>query len=198
MKPNYSWETDEEGEWELTSPTPTAPGRNPRRMFFVLLVLVVVTIALISNLFERRLAAREAIVRQNVIAAHRTWEQAVARQDLELFSSLISRSDADWYQSQRRLLMSGRVIDRGQFDLTLTPAFVDQFEVVLDSNWRQAELRFPQQYVVGDGDEKQSIILDQTYVYHIRGSRWQVASPSVTFWGDTLSLIHISEPTRPY
>lgn len=185
MKPNYSWETDEEGEWELTSPTPTAPGRNPRRMFFVLLVLVVVTIALISNLFERRLAAREAIVRQNVIAAHRTWEQAVARQDLELFSSLISRSDADWYQSQRRLLMSGRVIDRGQFDLTLTPAFVDQFEVVLDSNWRQAELRFPQQYVVGDGDEKQSIILDQTYVYHIRGSRWQVASPSVTFWGDT-------------
>lgn len=185
MKPNYSWETDEEGEWELTPPTPTAPGGNQRRVFFILLALVVVLIVLIFNLFERRLAAREDIVRQNVVAAHRTWEQAVARQDLELFSSLISRSDAHWYQSQRRLLMSGRAIDRSQLGLMLTPAPVDQFEVVLDSNWRQAELRFPQQYVVDDSEAEQIVTLDQTYVYQIRGSRWQAAPPPPAFWGDT-------------
>ncbi len=185
MKPNYSWETDEEGEWELTTPTPATAAHHQRRIFFVLLALVVVTLVLIFNLFERRLAAREDIVRQNVVAAHRTWEQAVARQDLELFSSLISRSDADWYQSQRRLLMSGRAIDRSQFDLTLVPARVDQFEIVLDANWRQAELRFPQQYVMGDGDAERIITLNQTYVYQIRGSRWQAAPPPATFWGNT-------------
>lgn len=185
MKPNYSWETDEEGEWEPTPSPPVPSGRNQRRMFFILLTLVVVIIVLVFNLFERRLAAREDIVRQNVVAAHRTWEQAVARQDLELFSSLISRSDADWYQSQRRLLMSGRAVDRSQFDLTLSPTPANQFEVVLDSNWRRAELRYPQQFVVGGASVEQTITLEQTYIYQISGSRWQAAPPPTTFWGDT-------------
>lgn len=200
MKNNYSWETDDEADWE-PSPTPVVTSSRGKLYALLLLIAGVAVIGiLILLLLNRRLEGREDIIRQNVIAAQHTWEQAVERQDLELFSTLISRKQADWYQSQRRLLMSGRALDREALGLALLPVETNQFEVELDANWRKAELTFPRQYGVIGADGQSPITLYQTLTYQISGDRWQLAQPSVSFWGgpvvEDVGMLHITYPER--
>lgn len=185
MKPNYKWETDDDSDWEQSPIPDPNPGSGSRRTVIVLLSAVMLVFAVVLFWFEQRLGAREEIVRQNVIAAHRTLEQAIAQRDLELFSSLISREDPDWYQSQRRLLMSGRVVERRQFDLAVSSTPSEDVDISLDDNWRRAEVTFSQQYVIENGESEKAITLSQTQVYQIRGSRWQSTPPPAAYWGDT-------------
>src|SRR5690606_16757564 len=141
---------------------------------------IVVVFGLILVIFNRRLESREEIVRQSVVAAHRTWEQAVARQDLELFTSLIAREDSRWFQTQRNLLMSGRVFDRSAFGLEQAIAAAATPSVELDANWRRAEVAYEQQYTTGDAPRP--ITLRISAAYQLRGSRWQAAPLPEAFW----------------
>ncbi len=197
---NYSWETEEESDWDTVVEPEPPPRRHARRTLLLLGAAVVLVFAAIFVLFERRLAAREELVRQNVIAAHRTWEQAVARQDLELFSSLVAREDTDWYQSQRRLLMAGRAVDRGTLEMSLQPAELPEPAVELDANWRRALVSYPRAYTFTRDGREQTINLLLTHHYQLRGSRWQAVPPSVSFWGATLEqethFLHVTYPAR--
>lgn len=200
MKSNYSWETEDEGDWELVqSPEPTPP-RKGSRTLLMLVAGVAVACLLILLLLDRRLEGREAIIQQNVIAAHRTWKQAVESQDLELFSSLISREHTDWYQAQRKLLMSGRLFGRDSFGLDLMPDAPALFVVDLDSGWRRAVLTFPQEYEIENSDGGRSISLFQTQTYQITGNRWLLAQPPDSLWGawvtKDIGLINVSYPER--
>jgi len=202
MKNNYSWETDDESDWEPSStPEVSSPRIGPRTLLLLVAGVVVVCL-FIFFLLDRRLEGREDIIRQNIIATQHTWEQAVNRQDLELFSTLISRAQADWYQSQRRLLMSGRTLDRRSFGLELLPDDPDQFDIDidLDANWRKAELTFPRQYAVSGTDERPPITLYQTLTYQISGDSWQLAPPPASFWGDSITedigMVNITYPGR--
>lgn len=200
MKTNYSWETEDESEWEATTSPNPEPGRHPRRALLLLGLAVVIGCAVIIFLANNRLKRREELVRQNVVAAHQTWEQAVTRQDLELFSSLITRADNEWYQSQRRLLMSGRILDRDSFGLSESGTVITAPDIILDSNWRRAEVTFPRTYKTKDGNSEQQVSLMMTQVYQLRGSRWQVAKPTEEYWGNLESRqvgrLIISYPQR--
>lgn len=200
MKSNYSWETEDENDWEPAPAPEQAPARNNSRAFILLVAGVAAACLLILLILDRRLEEREDIVRQNVIAARRTWEQAVARQDLELFSALISREHADWYQSQRRLLMSGRILNRESFGLERLPVEPDYLDVDVNTNWRQAELTFPQQYRAAGREASTPVILLQTQTYELVGNRWQLARPSDSFWGDDIQeevgLLRLYYPER--
>jgi len=200
MKNNYNWETDDESDWEPSSTPEVGSQQVGPRALLLLVAGVVAACLLILFLLHRRLEGREDIIRQNIIAAQRTWEQSVDRQDLELFSTLISRAQADWYQSQRRLLMSGRTLDRRSFGLELLPDEPDQFDIDLDANWRKAELTFPRQYAASGMNEQPSITLYQTLTYQISGERWQLAPPPASFWGNSITedigFLNITYPER--
>ena len=200
MKNNYSWETDDESDWEPSSTPEVSSPRVGSRALLLPAAGVIVACLLILFLLDRRLEGREDIIRQNIVAAQRTWEQSVDRQDLELFSTLISRAQADWYQSQRRLLMSGRTLDRRSFGLELLPGEPDQFDIDLDASWRKAELAFPRRYTVSGTDDRPPITLFQTLTYQISGDRWQLAPPSASFWGNSviedIGLVNITYPER--
>lgn len=203
MKTRYSWQTEEQEEWSDESrPDQAARPRRDKRL--TLLILAVVTIAVfafIYILFERRLQSREDLVRQNVLAAHQTWEQAVRRNDLELFTNLLARDDSDWFQSQRRLLMADRALSREAFGLALDSSVPITPQVKLDANWRRAELTYPQIYASKSADGSvQTITLGQTQVFQLRGSRWVYSPPSAAFWGDTqtgeTSRLEVAFPAR--
>lgn len=187
MKTHYSWETEEETEWTAED-QPDPPDRSRAGSPRILLGLVLATAIAFAALFiyfDRRLEANEESVRQDVLAAHRTWEQAVAGNDLELLTSLLGRDDPDWYLSQRRLLMAGRATSRDGFGLSPGPEPNDSPRVELDANWRRAEVTFPRQYVLGTGEGQTEIInLTQTQLFQARGSSWQVIAPTDAFWGN--------------
>lgn len=191
MKTNYNWETEEDDGWSDGVPADPSPrsGRSQRRTLLLLFGVTAVVFILIFILFERRLQAREELVRQNVLAAHQTWEQAVARRDLELFTSLLARDDADWFQTQRRLLMADRALEREPLGLALDPAPAVPPAVQLDANWRRAELAFPQEYLFTPEDgPPRKITLTHTQFYQLRGNRWQTAHPPDSFWGNTITF----------
>ncbi len=186
MKTHYSWETEEEAEWP-DDPQPSPMNRSRvgvKRMLLGLVLMTAVAFVALFVYFDHRLESREEIVRQGVLAAHRTWEQAVAREDLELFTSLLGREDTGWYHSQRRLLMAGRVSSRDAFGLSLVPAPDGSPLVELDANWRHAEVIFPQQYAIDvPGEQTQTIHLLHTQLYQVHGESWQVAPLDEYFWG---------------
>lgn len=186
MKTKYNWDTDE-GDWDSPSVPPTPRPKRKRRAFIALVGLVIIAISLGLALFDRRLASREEIVRQNILAAHRTWEQAVLSGDSELFVSLLVRDDLKWFQSQRRLLISNLLLDRTQLGLSLIGPLTPAFEVLLDSNWRRAEVSFPLKYSYSSDGSEHDVTLLQTNLMQIRGNRWQIAIPGEPYWGDVRS-----------
>lgn len=187
MKTRYSWETEEEAEWTAEA-QPDSPSRSrtrTRRILVGLILATAVAFAALFVYFDRRLEANEEIVRQDVLAAHRTWERAVAGGDLELLTSLLGRDDPEWFLSQRRLLMAGRATSRDAFGFSPGPVPNDLPTIDLDANWRRAEVTFSRQYVVETaGGRAQIINLTQTQLYQVRGRSWQVVAPTDEFWGD--------------
>jgi hypothetical protein len=126
-------------------------------------------------MLERRIA-------DDVIASHRILQQAVVAQDLELFTSFLSKENAAWLQTQRQLLAEGLITGRDALGLALQPA-ANTATVDL------AELHFEQQYLVtGLVGSEQSIRLQQTSLYrYFRTQRWLQVPPDEDFWGKTLT-----------
>lgn len=191
MKTHYSWETEEEGDWApepATNRSPSNSSRQRRPLLLVVFTTIVVFVA-IFIFFDRRLGAREEIVRQNVLAAHRTWERAVESSDLELLTSLLGRADSDWFITQRQLLMTDRSLSRDAFDLIPISSEEESPTVELDPNWRQATVYFAQNYSYPiDEREKQPVQLTHTQFFELRGSNWRVVAPPNSFWSGLKSF----------
>ena len=202
MKPRYNWQTEEEQEWDLSTPEPVPTSRRKRVWALILLIgLTGMVFTSAIFLFERRLRSQEESVALDVQATHRTLEQAVASEDLELYTSLLSRDDLGWYQLQRRLLQSGRVLDRRVLGLDWKPATPSAPEIDLDPNWRRAIATFPQSYTLMAAEgPAESVTLNQTLYYQIRGSRWLLTKPSAAYWGKEVTRefgrLVISYPER--
>ena len=182
MKTHYSWETDEERDWVESqfSPTAATGGRSPRRLLLAMAGAAAVFV-LLFFLADRRLQGREDAVAANVRASHETWEQAVKRDDLELFTTLLARDDAPWFMAQRRLFMAGRVLRRDALGLDWQLEETEPARVQLSGNWRRAEVEFAQTYRAGG----EMVRLRLAQVFRLRGQRWQYAAPDESFWGRT-------------
>lgn len=205
MKPGYSWKTDEEADDAPDQEQPLPQARRTigsrRLTFIVLIAATVLMFAAMTVLFNRRIKANEDAVQRDVTAAFQTWRQAVEGHDLELFTSLLSRQDMDWFLDQRRIFMVSRTLERTALGIRQDGASSRVESVKLDPNWREAEVTFSQPYVAeSTAGQTQAFELRHTRVFRLQGDRWLQAEPDEDYWGeiDLLQTPHlvVSFPER--
>jgi hypothetical protein len=192
MSGRFDWQTDEDGAWSAPE-GPRRPGRGSRRLWTVAL-LIFLGAGLLYALYQfsqRRLSQREAVVKTEVLAAHNTWQQAVARGDLELLTSLTDRDEAGWFTAQRRLLLAGRTLDRTALGLKQDGDAPPLPEAVLSSDLSSAELTYLQSYRPVGADDETPLLMAQTAYYERRGALWLQRPPTAEEWGPELERANV-------
>jgi hypothetical protein len=202
MKTQYHWQTEDEhvsgSEPDLQPATP--PYNKNRSLLFVTLFLLGAFLLLLV-FFQRRALSREEIVIRDVIATSNTLEQAIMRNDVELFTNLLSRDDSNWFLSQRRLFLSHRLTGREALGLwNSTPQPASQV-ADLDANWREARVSLVRDYEFYSPEGiTQTISLEQTQYYRLQGENWLYAHPNDDYWGERKTLstdrLVVSYPAR--
>jgi hypothetical protein len=202
MKTLYHWQTEDEhvlgSELDLQPATP--PYNKNRSLLFITLFLLGAFL-LLFVFFQRRALSREEIVIRDVIATSNTLEQAILRNDVELFTNLLSRDDSNWFMNQRRLFLSHRLTGRealGLWNSTPQPA---SNVVELDANWREARVSLVRDYEFSSPEGfTQTVSLVQTQYFRLQGANWLYAHPDDDYWGEKKTLtterLVVSYPAR--
>ncbi len=183
----FDWQTEEEGP---ITPASTAVSKGRRRKWLVPLIFAsfVGLVVVAGWQLERQAESREEAVTADVLAAFNVWRQAVLRRDIDLLDTLLLDGGAKWTATQRRLMQSGRIIDRQDMGLALVAGGLEALDgqpmVDLADNWRSAEITFPLIYqMIGGEDETSDAKLDQTLFLRREGARWLLRQPEEAFWG---------------
>jgi len=114
----------------------------------------------------RQVWLQEQTVKQDVLAVHSTWLQAVISGDVELLAQLLSREDINWLTSQRRQLLQGSMLDRQPLELSAAGQPVPM-AINLAPDWKKAEITMVEAF--NGGEEREPVMLEQTYLW----LRWQ-------------------------
>ncbi|MBE2200757.1 MAG: hypothetical protein IAE79_19245 [Anaerolinea sp.] len=185
---NFDWHSEEETGWEEKKPAVTTAVPQRRRWWpTLLLILTLLGIGswLITHQVNARIAATTAQVEADVRAAHELVLDAAARHDGELLRANLSGRLPDWYAMQENLTDAGALFDRSLLGLTLAATQPDASQIMLDPEFRQAEVSFPRAYLTMNGEGvTQTVTLQQTAVYRRGAQRWLLASPATEFWGN--------------
>lgn len=191
MKKGFDWQSEDDQLWEqrIDSPVLQQSGWNRRLVFVIPIALIAIVLLLVVIGFQRRMSSAEEIVAKDVTAAQTTMVLAVQSDDLELFTSLLSRDNAEWFITQRRLFLADRILGREAFGINTVSNKFDIQAIKIDPNWRQAEVTFTQWYQKElPNGESQPVQLEQTYFLKVDGNRWQLAEPEASFWGSQREL----------
>lgn len=202
---SFEWQTDEEYEWDETSPQPEPPRRR-RRWPWLLLVAVVLAataVFLIYRQLNQRIDAATEETEAELLASYAVWQQAVQNQDENLFNSLMSGRDPEWVAAQRSLLHTGMLFDRSGFGLAWEPG-VGETAVLSQTfslDFTSVELTTLQNYTwTIDNGVTQTVQLARTEVYRLGADRWLYAPPEPEFWGETQAvngqLLRVTYPAR--
>ena len=205
MSGHFSWQTDEDGEWDelLSQPPPPPP---PRRLWLWGLILFAAATLIPFIIYQRlqkqvELATTQA--REEVLAAHSLSQTAAANQDTDLFRSNLSRHDPYWADVQRELVSRGRFHDRSAFGLQWWAASAvnqanptEPISLTLSPDLLSAELIYEQEYQLpGSPAEAIStspiiVTLHHTVIYRRSENRWLRADPLDEFWGTLEEIEH--------
>lgn len=185
---NFDWHSEEDVGWEEQNVTMETTTARPRRIWITLLLILGLIGAgswAVVWQINQRIAAITAQVEADVQASHALMLDAAAHQDRELLRSVLSGRSPDWYKMQEELADAGTLLSRPLFGLTLSDTQTDvPPEIVLDPEFKQAEVSFTQAYLVQDADGvAQTVTLQQTAVYRHGAQRWLLAVPETEFWG---------------
>ncbi|MCP4423250.1 MAG: hypothetical protein GY803_02030 [Chloroflexi bacterium] len=199
MKPLFRWRTEEDEFWTDEPPATAVP----RRKDGLLIWFIGLTLAGIGVIYWRQIRPirlEEAQLQAEVLASHRTWEQAAAANDFDLFAHLLAHEDLVWQNEQRELFLKGLSLDRAALGL-YAQAEPGNTAVALSPDWQTAEVIFEQTYTaVTEHEIAATIQLQQTHLYQRDGSRWLQAAPDDAFWGETLTYegewLTLLYPTR--
>jgi hypothetical protein len=203
MKTLYQWQTEDEHTWDSEpdlQPAKLPHNRNRSLLFISILLLGAVVLLLIF--LHRRAVTREEIVVRDVIATSSTLEQAITRNDVELFTNLLSRDDLNWFMSQRRLFLSDRMTGRDALGLKNYSTFQSaSHSVELNADWREAKVSLIRNYEYASPEGSTQIVsLEQTYYFRLKGVHWLYASPGDDYWGEERILstehLYVSYPSR--
>lgn len=205
MSGNFSWQTEEEGEWEelLPQPSPQSPRRRLWLWGLVLIAVALLTTFLIYNRLQKQVELATAQAREDVIAAHSLSQTAAANQDTDLFRSNLSRHDPYWADVQRELVSRGRFHDRSAFGLQWWAASAvnqanptEPISLTLSPDLLSAEIIYEQEYQLPGSptDEFPAgqiiVTLHHTAVYRRSEERWLRADPLDEFWGALEEVEH--------
>lgn len=186
MKTRYNWQTDAEETWEqsLGHNPPQKSPQSSRRKLWLLLVLVCGAFVFVFGLARLRIQSREKILISDVLAADGIIEKAIDNGDLELFTASLSGDDQEWVESQRRLFLSNKLVDRNALDLQQAARQSTTPSAALDPDWRQATVLHPVTYELQSTDGSTiTVILNQTRLFKAKDGRWLLSHPDEDFWG---------------
>lgn len=199
MADNFDWQTEED-EIEPWPGKPPPSHRSRRKVPAVVLLLLLVTGASAFWLYRQgqaRVAGVTAAVEADVLSLHELVQQASNRQDIELFSPLLSGRDPAWAELQDELVARGYLNNRAFWGLAADAAPSPPFgnsntaagssaAVILAADLQFAEVRYQQNYrLAGEPEETAPVRLQQTAFYGYSGAgRWLLAPPGADFWGE--------------
>ncbi|MCP4362005.1 MAG: hypothetical protein GY796_28675 [Chloroflexi bacterium] len=198
MSDNFDWQTEDDSSWELNEQpaqeTAVSPSRSWRTLTLILL-LGIVAATVIYGQFNRRIAAQTAVIEADILSTHNLINRAIAKNDREILSPLLSGRDLAWTHTQEQLFQQHLFYDRPPFGLHLAEEFSSGGNLTMDdphfggiivaSDLNAAELQVWQPYQT---DEGQPIMLAHTAVYRRGRSRWLLSPPEDAFWGDWQTL----------
>jgi hypothetical protein len=202
MKPQFNWLTEEdEDTWqENAPPLPFRSRRSYRRLLGLCLLLLIAGATAVALVVHRQNAAIEQVT-QEVTAVFQTTQQAITRQDAELYAQLLSARDRNWFNAQRRLFAAGLPIERTPLGLQRLTDVSPMPNVTLSPTLQEAEVTYDQPYrPVAELGIPGFVTLRQTAVYRRQGVRWLQAAPDDDFWGETqttqATMLRLTYPTR--
>jgi len=202
MSKNFDWTTEEDQDWEEYRPSPPeAPSPGPRwRRWLLLLFLALLVGGILAYQARREVSAVTADVQADILSSQALLEQAKERDDLEMFTTILSGRDAQWTVAQQTLFQRGLLWDRQPFGLNLLPTEAAVISVTVSPDLQSAEMLVERQYAVAQtGDplpdaretmtipsppttETVSLLLPLTFR---RGeARWLLAPPTDDYWGN--------------
>lgn len=195
MSNEFEWKTEEEAGWEDEIVVPeTRPSRPfPWKLLALLLVVALVVVGGARWQLNRQVSAATANVENEVRAAHRFLQQVAARQDEDLFRSLLSGRDMAWTEVQKTLVAEGWFGNPPLLGWTAVPPAADAAQAVtptvpltitLSPDFFTAEVQSEQSYHLRNPQGMtETVTLRQTAVYRKGDTRWLYAPPDEEFWG---------------
>jgi len=197
---NFDWRTDDNGEWEGSRPHRVRPARR-RRWILPLAIILTIIVAggAIYWQVQKRVAAAEAVLGDEVRSSFQLISQANDEGDIELFRNLLSGSDLEWASDLQELFSQGWLFDLRPYGLSSAPLAVGDVEVTLSPELNSAEVSALATYRASSGAAPGTVRLRQTKVFR-KGERWVWAPPREAFWSGDATVqeryLSVSYPVR--
>ena len=180
---SFHWQTDDKADWEKPAPPPSSP---PKWRFGPLSLLIVGLVALaavtIRQQVNNHIEAVSETLRAEVTAAFWLSRGAAARQDEELYLTLLSGRDQAWIESQMTLLAANQIGGRAMWQM---PA-ADDPEIMgialsPDLNTATITVRQPLLTILPDGRSR-TIQVYQIDIFRRGQDHWLLSPPDTAFW----------------
>lgn len=190
---DFEWQTteaeDEERWQEGVEETGAGPPSRRRRWLVLLLTLALAATAafLLYREGQQRIEESAALLEEDVLSSHQLGQTALERQDLELFTTILSGREPAWTEAQKERLETGLLYQQSPSVLGLVPvAAVDRSpEVSFDAELREATVTEAWRYRLPGGEVSETITLTQTAVYRKGSDRWLLSpTQQEDFWGN--------------
>ncbi len=180
---SFHWQTEDNTNWDNPTPPPTPPSR--RRSWPLALLLLGVLAAGAFTIWQQVTGRVEVVseaVRDEVTAAFWLARGAAARQDEELYLTLLSGREPAWTEAQMSLLAANQVGGRSLWEMPAAgdPHILD-IAVSPDLNTATVTVRQPLQATLPDG-RSQTITVHQVDVFRRGEEHWLLAPPDNAFW----------------
>jgi hypothetical protein len=198
MSTDFDWQTEEdEGFDPHREATAVDANPSPYRAYAGIFLLVVALLAGAGWLGYRQLRQRvedsTAAARHDVLSSYELVSTAVARNDDELLTILLSGRSASWSETQKKLVEQDLLLDRAFAGLrrqeepaTLVEVVVLPDLLVAEVTYRQLYTAVPVTAVPAAAESARTIALQHTAVYRRGDDRWLLAPPGPEFWGNRI------------
>jgi hypothetical protein len=183
---HFEWRTEED-EPRSEPLTPVATSRDSRRKwpYLVVTLLLLATAGLLAGRQVRRqVSVAENTAADDVRHAFYLAQQALARGDAELYSSLLDRTDTVWLAGRQEAVEEGVSADLSFAGLVPQPGELEVLGVTLSPDLSGAELRWRRSFTVDAGSGLAgTATLEYVDFYRYQEGRWLLAPPPPHFWG---------------
>ena len=192
----FDWQTEEQQDNPLWNGVESTVSAAPwvRRRWFLGGLLGLLVLILAGVWLRGQLSQATEQVETAVLASHTLSQEAMAANDLELFTVVLSGSQPDWAQVQQSRFRSGTLDDRQMWGLIPTGApAVPTVELNAQLSEAIVTSERPYQTILPTG-EQTAVRLTETAVYRRGAERWLLAQGGAEFWGlwEQVELSHLT------
>lgn len=187
--PEFDWRTEDRGQWDDTPLVVHRDGSAPPRWLKWIPLLLVIFVGLWFGYFQVDQWFDTAVLQAQTppLATFDLWQEAIARQDEEIFSYLLYDYYEIWAANQIVLFRQQGYFDRSALGLQLVSDQPQAVAVELSTDFNEAAISYQLRYKDGFSE---TVSLEQTTFLRYRRGRWQLAPPPADYWGEWLVAEH--------